>query len=282
MQARARLQGAGARACLQGAGARACLRQERDGSQALPPPLQVPDLDAGGRGGAQPVAVGREAQRVDDVARVQGVQALALRQVPQHRHVVLRVATTQQSGSGGQQWAVRQQRAAARAAARAQQRAVRECGRRTEQLQKLVHAAKATQALCAPGPARTPCLTSPPACPHPSHARPRARPPRPPSRAHLAARRAQRAIRGHGHGVHVALVAHQVVLELAVGQVPHLRPGAGARHARCRHVRAAGPAATRLAPLAQGRWGGVGQPGAAGHGACPLSLSLLRARAHAP
>jgi len=47
-------------------------------------------LDALAGGRAQPVAVGREAERVDDLARVQRVQALALRQVPQHGHRVLR------------------------------------------------------------------------------------------------------------------------------------------------------------------------------------------------
>jgi len=47
-------------------------------------------LDALARGRAEPVAVGREAERVDDLARVQRVQALALRQVPQHGHRVLR------------------------------------------------------------------------------------------------------------------------------------------------------------------------------------------------
>lgn len=40
-------------------------------------------------GGAQPVAVGGEGEGVDDVAGVQAVQALALCQVPQHRHAVL-------------------------------------------------------------------------------------------------------------------------------------------------------------------------------------------------
>lgn len=43
--------------------------------------------------------------------------------------------------------------------------------------------------------------------------------------AHLAARGAQGAVGGDGDGVDVALVAHQVVAQLAVGQVPHLRVG---------------------------------------------------------
>mmetsp|Transcript_21520 Transcript_21520/g.62683 ORF Transcript_21520/g.62683 Transcript_21520/m.62683 type:complete len:247 (-) Transcript_21520:16-756(-) len=38
----------------------------------------------------------------------------------------------------------------------------------------------------------------------------------------LAARGAERAIRGHGDRVQVALVAHEVTLELEVGEVPHL------------------------------------------------------------
>merc|ERR1711994_270717 len=46
--------------------------------------LQVPDLDDRSGGGAQPVAVGREAQGVDDVIVVQGVQVLAIVQVPEH------------------------------------------------------------------------------------------------------------------------------------------------------------------------------------------------------
>lgn len=40
-------------------------------------------------GGTQPVAVRGEGEGVDDVASIKAVQALALRQVPQHRHVVL-------------------------------------------------------------------------------------------------------------------------------------------------------------------------------------------------
>ena len=44
-----------------------------------------------------------------------------------------------------------------------------------------------------------------------------------PARApHLAARRAQRAVRRDGDRVDIAGVAVQVVLELTVGKVPHL------------------------------------------------------------
>ena len=46
-------------------------------------------LDARARRGAEPVAVWRERERVDDVAGVELVQALALGQVPQHRDAVL-------------------------------------------------------------------------------------------------------------------------------------------------------------------------------------------------
>ena len=46
--------------------------------------LEVPDLDAGPGGGAEPVAVGAEAQGVDGVSVVEGVQVLAVIQVPEH------------------------------------------------------------------------------------------------------------------------------------------------------------------------------------------------------
>ena len=51
--------------------------------------LEVPDLDARGRGRAEPVAVGRERQRRDRVPGVERVEALALGQVPQARDAVL-------------------------------------------------------------------------------------------------------------------------------------------------------------------------------------------------
>lgn len=44
---------------------------------------QIPDLDRGSVGHAQPVAVGREAQGVDDVVVLQSVQVLAVIEVPQ-------------------------------------------------------------------------------------------------------------------------------------------------------------------------------------------------------
>jgi len=46
--------------------------------------LQIPDLNDGPGGGAQPVAVGRKAQGVDDVIVVQGVQVLPIIQIPEH------------------------------------------------------------------------------------------------------------------------------------------------------------------------------------------------------
>lgn len=48
-----------------------------------------PDLDAWAGGGTQPVTVGAEAQGIDGVSTVQGVQVLALVQVPQHGLAVL-------------------------------------------------------------------------------------------------------------------------------------------------------------------------------------------------
>ena len=46
--------------------------------------LEVPDLDGGTGGGAEPVAVGAEAEAVDGVSVVQGVQVLAVVEVPEH------------------------------------------------------------------------------------------------------------------------------------------------------------------------------------------------------
>lgn len=50
---------------------------------------QIPDLDRWTVGNAQPVAVGREAQGVDDLVVLQGVQMLAIVQVPQEGLAVL-------------------------------------------------------------------------------------------------------------------------------------------------------------------------------------------------
>ena len=54
----------------------------------------APDLDAGLGGGAEPVAVGGEGEGVDDVTGIQGVQALALSQVPQHCNAILQGSST--------------------------------------------------------------------------------------------------------------------------------------------------------------------------------------------
>ena len=51
--------------------------------------MTYPDLDAGSGGRTQPVAVGAEAEGVDDVSSVQGVEVFAFVQVPQHGLAVL-------------------------------------------------------------------------------------------------------------------------------------------------------------------------------------------------
>eukprot|EP00976_Prorocentrum_cordatum_P033770 687344-Prorocentrum_minimum.AAC.2 len=119
--------------------------------------LKIPDLDARLGGSAQPVPVGAEAQAVDDVTGIKRVQALALREIPEHSHTVL--------ATGG----------------------------------------------------------------------------------------AERAVGGHGHRVDVASVAHQVGLQLAVGQVPHLH---------------------QLVP-ASGHDDGVGGDGGEAHARHPLGVAVL-------
>lgn len=44
--------------------------------------LQVPDLDAGARGSTEPVAVGAEAQGIDDIPTVKRIKVLAFIEVP--------------------------------------------------------------------------------------------------------------------------------------------------------------------------------------------------------
>jgi hypothetical protein len=61
--------------------------------------LQVPDLDALGGGGAQPISVGREHKGVDDVTSLKRVESLALGKVPEHGSTVL--ATGSAKGSIG-------------------------------------------------------------------------------------------------------------------------------------------------------------------------------------
>lgn len=48
-----------------------------------------PNLDTGASSGAQPVTVGAEAEGIDGVTTVQGVEVLALIQVPQHGLAIL-------------------------------------------------------------------------------------------------------------------------------------------------------------------------------------------------
>lgn len=51
--------------------------------------LKVEDLDARRSGSAQPVAVGREDESVDDVTGLQRVEVLAVRELPEHDNAVL-------------------------------------------------------------------------------------------------------------------------------------------------------------------------------------------------
>ena len=59
--------------------------------------LEVPDLDAGLGRRAQPVAVRGEAQAVDDVTRIEGVQALPFTEVPKHGDAILTAGGAQGS-----------------------------------------------------------------------------------------------------------------------------------------------------------------------------------------
>lgn len=51
--------------------------------------LKVEDLDAGSGRGAQPVAVGREYEGVDNIASLERVEVLALVEIPEHGNAVL-------------------------------------------------------------------------------------------------------------------------------------------------------------------------------------------------
>ena len=59
--------------------------------------LKVEDLDAGGGGCAEPVAVGGEYESVDDVAGLERVQVLALVEVPKHGDTVLAAGRRQRA-----------------------------------------------------------------------------------------------------------------------------------------------------------------------------------------
>lgn len=52
--------------------------------------LKIPDFDGWASGGAQPVAVRRETQSIDNVGVVKCVQSLVVIQIPQHSFAVLK------------------------------------------------------------------------------------------------------------------------------------------------------------------------------------------------
>ena len=62
--------------------------------------LKIPNLDAIVRGGAEPVSVGAEYEGVDDLAGVEGVQALPLVEVPEHGGPVLPPGGAERSVGG--------------------------------------------------------------------------------------------------------------------------------------------------------------------------------------
>lgn len=62
--------------------------------------LKVEDLDAGGGGRAQPVAVGGEDEGVDDVTSLEGVKVLALVEVPEHGDAVLAAGRRERAVGG--------------------------------------------------------------------------------------------------------------------------------------------------------------------------------------
>jgi len=51
--------------------------------------FQIPDLDAGLSGSAEPVPVGAEAKGVDDVASIERIQVLPFVEIPEHGESVL-------------------------------------------------------------------------------------------------------------------------------------------------------------------------------------------------
>lgn len=51
--------------------------------------LEVEDLNTAGGSSAQPVAVGGEDKRVDNITSFKGVEVLALVEIPKHRNTVL-------------------------------------------------------------------------------------------------------------------------------------------------------------------------------------------------
>lgn len=73
----------------------ASVREEALGCYSLA--LEVEDLDAGGGGRAEPVAVGGEDEGVDDVASLERVEVLALVEVPEHGDAVLAAGRRQRA-----------------------------------------------------------------------------------------------------------------------------------------------------------------------------------------
>lgn len=59
--------------------------------------LEIPDLDRGSDGGAKPISVWRERHGVDDVVSGEGVQVLALVEVPEHGLSVLSSGGTERT-----------------------------------------------------------------------------------------------------------------------------------------------------------------------------------------
>ena len=62
--------------------------------------LQIPNLDLLIRSGAQPVAIGGEAEGMDDFSCIEGVESLAFVQIPQHRRPILSSRGTEGSIGG--------------------------------------------------------------------------------------------------------------------------------------------------------------------------------------
>ena len=51
--------------------------------------LEIKDFDAAGGGSTEPVTVGREDKGIDDVTGLEGVEVLALVQIPEHGDAIL-------------------------------------------------------------------------------------------------------------------------------------------------------------------------------------------------
>jgi hypothetical protein len=62
--------------------------------------LEVKDLDAAGSGSAEPVPVGREDKSVDNVTGLEGVEVLALVEIPEHGDTVLSTGSSERTVGG--------------------------------------------------------------------------------------------------------------------------------------------------------------------------------------